>query len=61
MTQFGDPSHPWHYTTEHARKAGKKARTKSPWGRGPMSNTARAKATFERNARARETPPREDT
>jgi hypothetical protein len=60
MTKFGDPNHPWQYSTAHARKAGKKARSKSPWGRGPMANTVRAKATFERNQRARTAPDRED-
>jgi len=58
--KFGDPNHPWQYTTEHARKAGKKARAKSPWGRGPMARTARARATFERNAKAHEAPDREE-
>jgi len=41
---FGHPDHPWRATTEHCSKAGKIARKKSPWGRGPMVNTARAQA-----------------
>jgi hypothetical protein len=59
--KFGDPKHPWIYTSEHARAAAKKARAVSPWGKAPMIRSARALATFERNRKAREIAEKEDT
>jgi len=41
---FGDPLHPWRANTEHSRKAGLKAKARSPWSRGPMVTTRNALA-----------------